>query len=99
MRQYFYWLYAIDPEDKKPILIFGCPARDGEQAARQKGLEMLNGIDFRIRRLPTRDLSTASAYIRGKRLEGGLGLHESARRQGHEKTLLQKRRRLQRRGQ
>ena len=83
-RQHHYWITTRDPESGRPYLIYGGLTED---VARQKGLEMLGGMDFEIRRLPTSDLSTASSMVRGKRLASGMGLQESVRRQGHEKTV------------
>jgi len=83
VRRYYYWLVARD-ENGKPYLIFG---GDSEIEARQKGLEMLGGLDFEIKRYPTRDQATASAYLRGKRLEQTHSLEESGRRIGHDKSL------------
>jgi len=61
----YYWLVAKD-ETGKPYLVYGGAT---EEEARQKGLENLNGIDFEIKPLPTRDLSSASSMLRGNRLE------------------------------
>lgn len=79
-----------DPDSGKPFLIAG---GNTEEEARQKGLDMLSGIDFEIRPLPTRNLSTASAMIRGKRLEDTHSLKQASERLGHERSL----RRLKRR--
>lgn len=84
-REYHYWIVSSD-ENGRPYLIYGCPARDGEDKARMRGLETLSGLDFKIVRYPTRALSAASSFYRGKRLTDGLGLSASAKRQGHEKT-------------
>jgi hypothetical protein len=95
-RQYHYWIAARD-ETGKPYLIYGCPDRDGEDGARNKAFEMLGGLDFDIKRYPTRSLSEASAFHRGKRLESGEGLKASTQRLGHEKSVarrLARRRRL-----
>ena len=93
-REYHYWLVSYDRQGKL-YLIYGCPAREGEGVARQKGLEMLSseGLDFQICRFPTRDLATASALWRGKRLESGEGLRRSTQRQGHDKSLKRLKRR------
>ena len=64
-----------------------------EEEARQKGLEMLGGLNFEIKRYPTRDLAKASSFLRGKRLEQSQSLSEAGRRIGHTKSL----RRLHRR--
>ena len=96
-RQYHYWIACRDEETGKPYLIYGCPDREGEEEARRKGMEMLPGLDFEIKRYPTRNLSEASAYHRGKRLERGEGLKSSVERLGHEKSAERLRQRLLRR--
>lgn len=94
MRRYYYWIVARDEEDK-PYLVFG--SDKNEEEARLKGLEMLPGINFEIKRYPTRDLGTASAYFRGKRLETGEGLHKSTQRIGHTKSIERLKKRVFRR--
>ena len=89
-RRYYYWLATRD-ENGKPYLIFG---GINEEEARQKGLDMLGGLDFEIKRYPTRDLATASAFYRGVRLEETHSLSKAGRRIGHDKSL--KRRQLSR---
>lgn len=93
-RQYHYWLATKDPDDSKPYLVYGCSDRDGEDEARRKGFEMLSGLDFTIHRYPTRNLSEASAFHRGKRLDRGEGLKASTQRLGHEKSINRLRQRL-----
>ena len=98
-RQYHWWIATRD-ETGKPYLIYGAPdsgSDGGEDAARSKGIEMLGGLDFRVVRYPTRSLSEASAFHRGKRLDNGEGLKASTQRIGHEKSVarrLERRRRL-----
>ncbi len=94
-REYHYWIVAKNEDTGQPYLIYGCNAREGEDAARSKGLEMLGSIDFQIRRFPTSDIGTASAMLRGKRLADGMGLHESTRRIGHEATIRRRQRQRQ----
>lgn len=89
MRRYYFWLVAKG-EDGKTFLIFGSDKSSEE--ARTKGLEMLQGLDFQIARLPTRDLSTASAMWRGKRLDSGEGLRRSTQRLGHDRSLRRRQR-------
>ena len=91
-RRYYYWLLARDPETGKSSLIYGGAT---ESDARQKGLEMLSGIDFDIKRLQTRNLATASSMIRGKRLEQTHSLRKASERLGHDKSV----RRMQRKKQ
>ena len=85
--RYHYWLYAQDPTTGKPYLIYGCPASDGEERARIRGLELLPGIDFEIKRLRTMNLQKASSMIRGKRLESSHSLRDAGQRIGHERSL------------
>ena len=96
MRQYHFWIATRD-ESGKSYLIYGCPDRDGESIARDKGIDMLGGLDFEIKRYPTSNLAQASSFHRGKRLESGEGLRASTQRLGHEKSVakrLARRRRL-----
>lgn len=88
VRQQHYWIVTQD-EDGKPYLVYGGVSED---EARQKGLEMLGGMDFEIKRFPTRDLSTASSYLRGRRLEQTSSLREAGRKIGHNKSLKRLRR-------
>lgn len=88
-RRFYYWLVAKG-EDGKTFLIFG--SEHSEEECRQKGLEMLQGVDFQVVRLPTRDLATASSMWRGKRLDVGEGLHRSTQRLGHDKSIRRLRR-------
>jgi hypothetical protein len=85
MRKFYYWIVTRDPASNKPYLVFG--SDKSESDARDKGLSMLGGLDFRIKRLPTRDVGKASGYVRGSRLEQGQGLHTASQKQGHEKSL------------
>jgi len=89
-RRYYYWIVLRDPDSGKPYLIFG--SDKSEEEARQKGLEMLQGLDFQIRRFATRDLDSASAMLRGKRLVDGEGLRRSTQRIGHDRSLRRLRR-------
>lgn len=84
MRRKYYWLIAKDPDTGKIFLIAG---GNSEDEARQKGLEMLAGIDFEIKPLPTIDLQTASAMVRGKRLEDTHSLRDAKQRLGHTKSI------------
>ena len=98
MREYHWWIISKD-EQGKPYLIYGAPdfgSAGGEDVARSKAFEVLGGLDFELKRLPTRTLSTARGFVCGSRLERGMGLRESTRRLGHEKSLdrLRRRRRL-----
>jgi len=94
MRDWYYWITAIDTDTGKPYLIAGGRT---EADANQKGLEMLGGIDFQIKRLPTRNLARASSLLKGDRLERTQSLHKAAERIGHERSIerLGRRRRTQ----
>lgn len=95
-KEYHWWIVAS--ENGRPYLIYGAPdfgSNGGEDVARSKAFETLNGMDFELKRLPTRNLSAARGFICGNRLERGMGLRESTRRLGHERSLNRlKRRRL-----
>lgn len=73
-----------DPDTGKIFLIAG---GNTEEEARQKGLEMLGGIDFEIKSLPTTNLQAASSMVRGKRLEDTHSLSRARQRIGHDKSL------------
>lgn len=89
-KRMYYWITVSD-DDGKPYLVYGGLT---EEEARQNGMEMLGGLDFQLRRFPTRDLGAARAYLAGRRLDAGKGLRESARRQGHEKSIVRLRKRM-----
>ena len=84
----YWWIGCTD--NSRQTLIFG--SDKSEEDARQKGLEMLPGTNFTIKRLPTRDLATASSMWKGLRLEQTHNLHKSLKHLTHEKGLLRKRR-------
>jgi len=91
--RYHYWLVAVC--DGRPVLIYGST---DENSARQRGMEMLPGVDFEIKRLPTRSLPKASSLLRGNRLETTHSLKKATERLGHDKSLARwKHRREQRR--
>jgi len=94
-RRMYYWIAAKD-ETGKPYLISATMCKT-EDEARQRGMEMLSGLDFEIKRYPTRDLSSAVRMLRGSRLEDTHALRTSARRQGHEKSIARLRRRISKR--
>ena len=83
-RRKYYWLITRDPETGKPFLIAG---GNTEQECREKGLEMLGGLDFEIRGLYTRNLARASSMVRGERLEDTHSLKTASERIGHERSL------------
>ena len=83
-RRRYYWLVTADPDTGKPYLIFG---GNTEEEARQKGLDMLGGIDFEIRGLPTRNLQAASSMVRGQRLDDTHSLHKASERLGHNRSI------------
>lgn len=89
-RRHYYWLVCRD-ESGKVYLVFGSDKSEDE--ARQTGLELLGGVDFEIKRLPTRDLAKASSFLKGNRLEKYHSLKEAGKRLGHTKSLKHLRRR------
>jgi len=70
--------------DGKPFLLFG---GDTETECRQKGMEMLSGLDFQIKALKTRDISTASRMLKYGKLEKSHNLGEAKQRLGHDRTI------------
>ena len=90
-RRNYYWLTATEPDTGKPYLIYGGVT---EEEARQKGLEVLGGLDFDIRSLPTKNLASASEMIHGRRLDETHNLREASRRIGHDRTLRRRNRRI-----
>ena len=82
-RRKYYWL-VCQSDDGKVFLIAGGRT---EEEARQKGLEMLGGINFEIRALPTTNLQSASSMVRGKRLEDTQSLNKARERIGHNSSL------------
>jgi hypothetical protein len=91
--EFHFWLVSKDPETLKPYLVYACPAREGEDHARQRGLELLGGADFTISRLKTRDLSRASSLLKGSRLEQYHSLKKAGQRLGHDKTIVRDKKR------
>jgi len=83
-RRKYYWLVASDPDTRKPYLVFG---GNTEEEARQQGLEVLGGIDFQIKSLPTRDLRAASSQLKGNRLEQTHSLQKAGQRIGHDRSI------------
>lgn len=75
----YYWLTGYDQEGKR-FLIYGGATED---EARRQGLEMLSGMDFQIKALPTRHLPTASRMLKGGILEKSHDLHKATRRLRH----------------
>lgn len=84
MSSFYYWIIAKDGETGKVFLVAG---GSNEAEARSKALECLPGVDWQIRRLPTRDMARASQIVRGKRLEETHSLTQARRRLGHDKSL------------
>lgn len=83
MSRYHYWLTGHYREPGKPpnrFLIYGGPTED---EARQRGLEMLGGTDFEVKRLPTRHQPTASRMLKGDILEGSRDIRKATRRLRH----------------
>ncbi len=88
--RYHYWIVAVEPESSKPYLLYGGTT---EEEARQKGLEILGGLDFEIKRLPTRNQARASSLLKGGRLEQTHSLKRASKRLGHDRSLRQMQRR------
>jgi len=82
--EYWYWITSRCPETGKPYLIAGGRT---EEECRQRGMEMLGGLDFKIKRLPTRNLQRASSMLKGDRLSRVHSLKKAAERIGHERTV------------
>jgi len=82
--QKYWWIICQDPDSGKPFLIAG---GDTELEARQKGMEMLGGIDFEVKDLPTRNLARASSIIRGGRLEDTHSLRTAKEKLGHDRSV------------
>jgi hypothetical protein len=85
----FWWIGATD-EDGKPYLLGG---GETEEIARQKGMELLNGLDFELKNLHTTDKNLASSRWRGHKLEQTHTLKKAGQRLGHEKSLKRKKQR------
>ena len=83
-RRRYYWLVCRDNKTDRIYLIAG---GKNEEEARSKGLEMLGGIDFEIKALPTTNLQSASSMIRGKRLEDTHSLNKAKQRLGHDRSI------------
>jgi hypothetical protein len=82
-RQYYWWIVTKD-ERGKPYLLTGGRT---EEEARQKGMELLGGMDFELKHLPTTDLRKASSLLKGDRLEQTHDLGKSSQRLGHERSI------------
>ena len=78
--RYHYWLTGV--AGGKRFLIYGA---DNEDRAREKGLELLSGIDFTIKRLPTRDIRSASRQVKGYKLEETHDLGIATKRLKHKR--------------
>ncbi len=78
----------------KPYLIYGGRTED---EARQKGLDILGGIDFAVKMYATSNADVASSMHRGKRLEETHSLSEARQRLGHDRSLRRMQRRKNRR--
>ena len=90
MEKMCYWLTAKS-EEGKPYLIFGSAVSEDE--ARQKGMEMLGGLDFQIHALRTRNLQRASSMLKGNRLEKTKSLKKAAEHLGHDRSITRDRKR------
>ena len=87
-RQNHYWLVCSD--EGKPYLVYGGRTED---EARQKGLDILGGVDFEVKMYPTSNLAAASSMHKGKRLEDTHSLGKASQRLGHDRSLRRDQRR------
>ena len=97
--RFYYWIYGRDTSnmgDGKPFLLYG---GENETECRQKGMEMLSGLDFQIKKLATRDISTASRMLKYGKLEKSHSLREAKQRLGHDRSVRRANRRRQSSGQ
>ncbi len=85
-----YWLYV--KSQGKPYLIYGGKT-EGE--ARDKGIEILGGIEFDIKPFPTTNVNRASALLKGRKLEDTHSLSQASQRLGHGRSLRRLKRRFQ----
>ncbi len=81
MARSYWWLTGIN--EGKRFLIFG--SDKSEDDARQHGLELLGGIDFTIKRLPTKNIAQASRMLKGNILEQTSDLGTATKRLKHKK--------------
>ena len=84
MARDYWWLVTTNAAGDR-FLVFGSGVSESD--ARQRGIELLNGLDFEIKKYPTRVQATASSLLRGKRLEQTHSLSEASKRLKHEKSL------------
>ena len=77
-----YW-WLVGKNQGKAFLIFG--SDKSEEDARIHGLELLGGVDFEIKSLPTRNLALASSMLKGTILEGTRDLNIATRRLKHKR--------------
>lgn len=87
-RKTYWWLVAREPQTGRTFLIFG--SEESEEDARSKGLEMLCGLDFDIKPLPTRNQARASSLLKGYKLEKSHSLKDASRRLGHKISRLRR---------
>lgn len=81
--KYYFWIVTSD-ETGRPYLL---PGGETEDQAREKGLEILGGIDFDIRKLKTRNQQMASSMLKGRTLEETHSLKKATRRVGHTRSI------------
>ncbi|MBU2249374.1 MAG: hypothetical protein KKD77_21680 [Gammaproteobacteria bacterium] len=77
--KHYWWLSGVN--DGERFLIFGSDI--SEDDARRRGLELLRGIDFEVRKLNTKNLASASQKYKGHRLERTRDLRTATRRLRH----------------
>jgi hypothetical protein len=80
VRRRYWWLVGTDT-DGTPFLVFGSAV--SEQEARQKGLEMLGGVNCEVKELHHRDMGAASHEMKGGTLAESKDIHKALRKLRH----------------
>ena len=78
MERDYYWLVAN--LEGNTYLVYGGVT---EEEARQKGFDTLSGVNFEIRKFPTRDQSSASSMLKGHTLNETRSLKKATKRLRH----------------
>ena len=81
MSRGYWWL--VGKNEGRRFLIFGSDI--SEDDARQHGLELLGGVNFAIKRLPTKNISEASRQLKGNILEQTKDINTATRRLKHKR--------------
>ncbi len=75
-----WWLVAVDHGET--TLVFGSDI--SMEQARQHGLEILPGVDFNVKKLPTRNLARASSLLKGSILEETHSFKDATKKLRHQ---------------